>query len=1152
MVRRPSVAAMTEPIRTANPRVMKTASASPPPRDEAAADEQERTPILGGLLQVERSPVIRSKIQPPPLRSSTLSRQRLLDKLTDATGSRLTLVTAEAGYGKTTLLADFSARAGARCLWYRLDPTDADPITWTNYLIAAVREVDPSFGQATQALLAQIGPGGPPETAFAASFLGELPSLGEAPTILVLDDFHEVDSAHEARDYVARLLKDSPAWLHFVISARRRPSLELARLAGRGEIAELTTDELRFAPNETRDLFTEGYGIDLDPDVLDTVGEKTKGWAASLQLFQGSVHGRPQSAIRAFAMSLSGADSPMYDFLAQEVLNNIDGDLEEFLLRSSLLDRVTSLNAAALFPDRRGLAPEARQIMSWIAECDQRGLLTKVSASSEARQLHPLLRDFLLRALSQRHSTEEIQQIHVSLAKSFEQSDPLAASRHYIEAGLDAEAMACLERSTMLAMGSGRWGDASRLADRLSGVPAGPAVAAVNARRLIDEGDFEAAASLLAGVDLADSPPEIRASFRTAQLSLGWRIGDRERMLTALDEMQEDSETPAIIRDIATIYTEASPFTEHRPTIPMLGRKMRSVASSHAAAGFAYWSAIGLHGATIANLISGDMRSAVRFGQEAVSAFEALPFSAVERFSTHSALATAHLELGNRALADDHSRQALAYGNEFADVPAEIAMAAFVCGDRKAGLALLARAEASIRHGRTDAGATIVYETAAAFAQLPAHPTSAIERLAPDVEVPFLDFGQVLARQSVLSLAYVLAGRVDECLVVVAPALRDAQERLAGPLVARLSVINAVAQNDPTELQAAVDRAGASGQLAVLEVADAIADHLDLFSGVPSEIEASVARWPERWLPALRRQMDKGDVPSARIAARLLDEHGEGQDVGRLRAFSRTYGKRGRLGPLGISLAERVSPRLVVNDLGRVSLSIGDRAVSLATMRRKPASLLMYLVTRPSFTANREQVFDELWPDNDPASASNSLNQSLYFLRRELDPWFEDDLTVDYVAVQGELVWLNSRLVRAKSVDFFGAAQAGLRSGLDLAAISDVLLAYEGRFAPEFEYEEWAMSWRSRLHTAFLELSSRAVARAIDAGELALARDVAVHALGIDSDNPELERTLVWLLWQLGARAAAMAQYQHLVAHEDADGLESVALDEIVSSPKPT
>jgi DNA-binding SARP family transcriptional activator len=945
-------------------------------------------------------------------------------------------------------------------------------------------------------------------------------------------------------------LKDSPPWLRFVISSRRRPSLELARLSGMGEVELVATDDLRFTVEETRDLFSDGYGIALDSDVLDTVGEKTRGWAASLQLFQGSVHGRPASAVRALAMSLSGADSPMYDFLAQEVLKNIDLDVEEFLIRCSLLDRVTASSAVALFPDRHGLAPDLRTTASWIADCDHRGLLTRVSATSDARQLHPLLRDFLVRALSVRVSTEVVQQIHSSVAASLESIDPLAASLHYIEADLQAKAMTCLEHSTILAMGTGRWTDASRLADRLEGVPTGPAVAAMKARRLIDEGEFDGAAKALAAVDIGASAPEVRAAFRNAQLSLGWRTSDRELVYEALRSLQADPETPALMQDIAAVFVDASPLVSRRATMPALAQRLTAMSATNSEAGLQFFAAVSLHNATMAFLAGGDLRATIRTGEAALAAFEELSFSAAERFSTHSVLVAAFLELGNRPLADDHALRATESGEEFADVSAELAFNYLVSGDRKKGMAALARTETLVRQGRTDGSASLIASSAAAFASLPMNPDEAIGRLEPDVTFP-VDFGEILGRRTVLALAYLLAGRVDECIEVASEAIEESRMRLARLFEARLRVIIALAHDDPVEASAAVSDAAAVGELALLQVADGIADHLDLFSPVPDELEASIARWPARWLPALRRQMEKGDVASARIAARFLDRYGELQDVGRLRAFALAYRKRGRVLPFGVELAQRVSPHLVVHDLGRVSISIGSRSVDVAGIRRKPASLLMYLVTRPSFTAHRDQVFDELWPDTDPGSASNSLNQSLYFLRREFDPWYEDDLSVEYVGVQGELVWLDPRLVSAESADFLVAAQAAVRGRVETESLAGLVMSYRGTFAPDFEYEEWAISWRTRIHTAFLELTTRALDRSVAEGDLATGRDIAVHALDVDPENPEVEGKLVWLYWHTGARAASTAQYEHLAARDRADGLEPVGLDAIVSAPKP-
>ncbi len=1147
MVRRPPVAALTEPARAApaSARINPTAGRA---RDEKASSiDSQRVQPASDSLGADRAAVIRSKIQPPPLRSSTLSRQRLLDRLTDAVRSRLTLVVAEAGYGKTTLLADFSSRASARCLWYKLDPTDADPITWTNHVIAAAREVDPGFGNATLSLLAQVSPAGPPESAFVASLLGELPRLGEAPTVLVLDDFHLVDDSPEARTFVMRLIKDSPPWLHIVLSSRRRPTLELARLAGMGEVVEITTDDLRFTGEEMERLFADGYGSPLDPDVLDELSSRTRGWAASLQLFNGSIRGRPSSAVRALAKSLSGASGPIYDFLAQEVLKNLSGEVEEFLLRAAILDRIVAQHAVALFSERRGLAPTAEQALEWIDECDRLGLLTRSSQSSEARQLHPLLRDFLLRKLSQRHSAEAIGAMHLGIAQAAAETEPLVASRHFIEAGDHEEAMRCLGRSVMLTMGSGQWGVASSLIDRLDGVRADPAVAAIRARHLIEQGDLLGAGTLLASVDLVASAAEARAVFRYAKLSLAWRTGDRDSMYATLHDIQGDGQSPVIMREISQIFLDASPLAARRASLPSLGQRLEVMADAQEAAGHTFYAAVSRHNASVAYLNAGDFRSALRLADMALAGFDQMSFAAPEQFSTHSIISVAHTEMGNRDSAADHFVRATQSGDEFADVDAEMATNALATGDRRSGTLLLARAESLVRRGRTDASGTVVVQIAGAFSKLPSDPAAASLALAGSLEEGPMDFGQFLSRQIVLALSYLLDGRDQDCLLVVKQALIEARDRSARRAEARLEILSALARADSAQLSGAlVDGAGA-GHLVLLELADAIATHFDLLATIPVELEQSIALWPARWLPALRRQLERGDVPTARVSARLLDKFGETEDVGRLRAYARTYQRRGRFLPLGFELAQRVSPPLEIRDLGRVSLTIANRTVALSAMRRKPASLLMYLLTRPAFAANREQVFDELWPDTDPASASNSLNQSLYFLRRDLDPWYEDDLSVDYVALQGELVWLDPKLVKPESVGFLSAAQQSLKATPSFEIVLDVLGQYRGPFAPEFEYEEWAMAWRSRVHTCFLELAARTVDRAIREGELAAARDAAVYTLEVDPANPEIERRLVWLLWHLGARSAAAAQHQHLVNSERQDGLESESLEELVT-----
>ena len=318
---------------------------------------------------------------------------------------------------------------------------------------------------------------------------------------------------------------------------------------------------------------------------------------------------------------------------------------------------------------------------------------------------------------------------------------------------------------------------------------------------------------------------------------------------------------------------------------------------------------------------------------------------------------------------------------------------------------MLGRAAALVRAGMTDMVATTVTEQAKAVAEMPGRSSTAIQILEEITDDSPLDFGHVVARRTLLVLAYVLAGRQDDALNTVNETFQVALAQGANWSAVRLALLGAIASSDPQEIRRTLGEAAQSGELALLDTADAIADCLDILDPVPTELESSVAKWSNRWLPALRRKLDTGNTPVARSAAQLLDRFGDATDVTRLRAYVRTYRHRGRVVPLGVSLARRVSPRLQVRDLGRVSVAVGDRQLDLAD-ETKPASLLMYLVTRPAFCANREQILDELWPDGDRSSASNSLNQSLYFLRREFDPWYEDGVSVDYLTFQGDLVWL--------------------------------------------------------------------------------------------------------------------------------------------------
>jgi DNA-binding SARP family transcriptional activator len=799
-----------------------------------------------------------------------------------------------------------------------------------------------------------------------------------------------------------------------------------------------------------------------------------------------------------------------------------------------------------LFSDRGGDAPTIAQAEAWIDEADHLGLVARTSQSSDARQLHPLLREFLVRNLRLRHNDDAITAMHLSVAKSLGDAEPLVASRHYIEAGEHELAMECLGRSVLLTMGSGQWGIASDLVERLITTGHDPVVGAIRARGLMDEGRLEEASAILQTVDHDAPDPEVRAVLRSAQFSLAWRQSDRPAQFRALEAIRSDAESPSVLRDMAEVFLSATSSSKAALPYPALADRLVSMSDAQLDAGYGFFAAISMHNAAIVTYYSGAVRHAVRRGERALELFDQLSFTAVERFSTHATLATCWAELGNTERSEEHISLATSSGDEHADVLAEIAHLRTITGSDDEASEWLARSELQRRRGLTDIEAETRLAIARSHLTVRRRPQSALDILRefPTEPRPF-DVADTFGYDAAFALALLLVGSHDESHAIADASAQRATELQADIPATRLRLLAALARPDPIILREAVLAVCRVGSLGLVELADGVASALDALNPLPSEVAESVAKWPKRWLPVLRRQLQNGNTANARAASLLLDQHGDPSDVHRLRAFAKAYSRAGRVSQqLGVALAKRAAPRLELIDLGRVRLQVGPRTVDLSAVRRKPAALLLYLATRPNFTATRDQVIDELWPDTEPGSASNSLNQSLYYLRREIDPWYEDDLSVDYITFQSDILWLDADLVRVASLTFLTQLKANQRSE-DAEAILAVVAGYTGQFAPEFEYEEWAIAWRSRVHAAFLEFAHGAIVRLRRLGRAGDARDVALIAFEADPEARDVEIELIKLYWELGARSAARAQYDHFAYQERADGLEPVKFEQL-------
>jgi LuxR family maltose regulon positive regulatory protein len=316
-------------------------------------------------------PLLATKLHIPPVRPNHLPRRHLTARIDEglqrsAPGEgfarKLTLVSAPAGFGKTTLLAEWAAHpsspGGARPrvhrAWLSLDEADNDPVRFLTYLIAALQAVEPTLGAG---LLDSLGTPRPLEESLAAwiNHIQALASSGLA-FALVLDDYQLI-VAQAVHDLLAFLLDHLPGNLHLVLATRADPPLSLARLRGRGQMTELRQADLRFQPAEVADLLNRILGLGLSSEQVATLTSRTEGWIAGLQMASlalQSVAARPEQAAGdtdALIQSFSGTHRYVLDYLLEEVLQRQPEQIQAFLLLTSILDRLTAPLCDAVLSD---------------------------------------------------------------------------------------------------------------------------------------------------------------------------------------------------------------------------------------------------------------------------------------------------------------------------------------------------------------------------------------------------------------------------------------------------------------------------------------------------------------------------------------------------------------------------------------------------------------------------------------------------------------------------------------------------------------------------------------------------------------------------------------------------------------------------------
>lgn len=377
----------------------------------------------GGPTAGRGAPLLRSKLAPPLPRGGIAPRGQLLDRLREGRGRKLTLVCAPAGYGKTTLLAQWYEvdRERTPFVWMSADESDSDPVRLWSHLIAGLRAVHPRAGTASLGALRR-GPRAV-ETVVLPLLVDELSDA--PPSILLIDDWHLVRSTVCA-ETMRILVEQAPPAVQIALSSRSDPNLPVGRWRAHGELSEVRAADLQLSHIEAASLLHDAK-VDLTPEDIARLTERTEGWAAGLSLASILLQGEQDP--HAFVLDFAGDSRHLLEYISDDVLASVGEEMRWFLLRASVLDEVSGAACDAVL--------ETHGSAAMLAAVERANLfLVPIDRHGERYRFHHLFNDVLRRELA-RTSPDTAARLHSRASAWFEaQGDGESAVRHAI-AGRD-------------------------------------------------------------------------------------------------------------------------------------------------------------------------------------------------------------------------------------------------------------------------------------------------------------------------------------------------------------------------------------------------------------------------------------------------------------------------------------------------------------------------------------------------------------------------------------------------------------------------------------------------------------------------------------------------------------------------------------------
>lgn len=1071
------------------------------------------------------------KAVPRAVPQGTIPRQRLTELLDEGARRRLVTITADAGFGKSTLLASWAD--DRPCAWYTLTAADRPLAAMVAGLVDALRLRVPALSPAVAAARdPHRGPDADAEQPMRALAYAELLAdvLQRELTddlVLILDDLHEITADDPAAKLVEGLVRVAPPRLHIVCASRTQVPFGIDRLRGRGQVLELEAQALVFTPDETSEVLRAVLGDDGAEEVAATIHTAVQGWPAAVRLAGEALRTVGPGERKARLRRALRPGAPVYDYLAEEVFAGEPANVRRFLSVAAILPKVDADLCEHLGLDR------AIDVLDGL---DARGLFLSGS-ETEGYQLNPLVRDFAL--------------TRMPLPAEEREAITERAGRWYADAGEHRDALSCLTElhdaapvaallresgHVMIARGAaeavigavGKVPDALRDADidQLEG----------EARQML--GDWQGAQLCFSRVIPPTGPIPVGLA-RRAGLIYHLRGHLDEAMDTysrgALDG-SDDREEALLQAWWAAAHWLRGDVEECRKRAAIAFAKARSVGDDRALAA--------AH--TVLGMLAG---------------FDSDP----RAHAAHYLHALDHAERAGDVLQSirirvnrgSHHTSEANYARAIAELDVAIRLADLAGFGAFRALALSNRGEALLGLGRLDEAIKELEASRALYqrleSRLVAQPLTilgevyrergdlAMARACYEESISIgNDIGDVQSLVPALAgLARVLVEEEPERAAELADLARRAVSYgpVLGHSVALLSLgWVTLQQGDQAAATETADEAAAvcrrrrdrAGLAAALELKAAAVGHSGAVVGDPSE---------QLLLEALSIRREIGDpLGEARLELMLAS-----QAAGSASARELAESAHQRFLACGATrhaataqlIAERSGPPAVeVECLGGFRVLRDGRAVALSEWpSRKARDLLKILVARRSHPVPRSQLLDLLWPGEDEGTVSPRLSVALSTVRSVLDP--DKRYPADrFVGGDRSTVWLDDSVLAVDVEAFLRDAQAGLEALAAGRVAQSVLLlraaeaAYAGDFLEEDVYQDWAMGLRDEARALYIRVARALADRSANVGEHDAAAGYLLRILQRDAYDERAHLALVSSYVASGAHGEARRAYR--------------------------